>query len=215
MLFLLSKINNIILFFFPKVCKICSDEGFDICPKCLNLLIPANKTIIENIEVFSCFQYNTPISKLLKDAKYNGKSELANIMFKYLMQFYQKEIMKGNVLIPIPNSFYGQVKRKYNIPNLICLLLSKKLNMQVMHLLKKKNSPSQVGLKKLERNQNAENFFFLTNTKNNLLQNKNIILVDDVFTTGATIQAAIKKLDQLQPNKITVFTFAKRDLTQS
>lgn len=205
------KINKIILFFLPKICRICGSEGLEICNSCFDYFTPSSKTQIDGVDVLSCFEYNSKISQLLKDVKYNGKSELCSTMASYLMKFYKKEILSSEFVIPISSSFISQIKRKYNIPNLMCLYLKAKLKIKIFDVLKKYHSKSQVGLKKFERTQNATSFFDLKNITN-CIKGKNVILIDDVFTTGATIYFAIQKIKLLNPNKIIVLTFARRDL---
>ena len=211
---LLKKtINNILQFFVPHKCVICKKEEAKICNSCFDLLIPSTKTIIDEIEVFSCFEYNDEISKILIALKYQGKAEICSIISEFLIKFYKAEIKEGDFLVPIPISFISQIKRKYNIPNLICLHLKSKLNLQILNILKKKKAKSQVGLKKIERLQNAQNFFEVKKFNNNI-KGKTIILIDDVFTTGSTIKSAVLEIKKLNPLKIKVFTFAKKSLPQ-
>ncbi len=203
-------IRKIFSFFFPARCLICKEEGADVCEFCFNQFIPSNKIILDNVEVLPCFEYGLEVGKILKGIKYQGRAETAKIIASFIYRYYKQELQEGDLLVPIPASFLTLVKRRYNVPNLICLYLQKKLKIKTVNLLKKVNNKSQVGLQKEQRWANAENFFTLK--KFNNLQDKTVLLIDDVLTTGATIQAGVNKINELKPKKIIALTFAFKSL---
>ena len=207
-----TKLNKILHFFAPPRCFICKKEEAKICNSCIDLLIPSNVSIIDGVEVFSCFEYSPEIANILIDLKYNGKAEICSMIGDFMIKFYKNEIKEGDFLLPIPINFLTQIKRGYNIPNLICLKLKSHLNIRILNLLQKKLSKSQVGLKKSERLKNAKNFFAIHKKNGDNIKGKTVILIDDVFTTGSTIKSAIYEVKKFNPVKIKVFTFAKKSL---
>ena len=92
---------------------------------------------------------------------------------------------------------------------LIARELSKKLNLKLVKnsLYKTKNVMEQSKLSKEDREKNIQGVYSLKNSK--LLENKKILLVDDIFTTGSTVNECCKVLLSAKPSEITVFTIAK------
>jgi competence protein ComFC len=209
--YLLNKWKaELLQFFLPKVCVICKEEGRDVCLKCLAEFVPASPFFIEEVEAFACFLYSGGVTQILYDLKYNDKSEFAKIVASFILKFYSQELLEG-VLVPIPISSLSLIKRGYSVPHLICFYLQKGLKLKCKTALKKGKAKSQVGLNREERFKNARNFFEL---KDNLLDLKGetLLLIDDLITTGATMQSAIEELKKLNPAKIKVFAFAMREI---
>ena len=196
-------------FFLPKVCVICKKEERDICLECVDKLVPSSPTFIDETPVFSCFRYDENIARILHEVKYNERGEIASVMSKFMLSFYEEELKDG-VLVPIPISFVKRVKRGYNVPHLISFEIKKRLKLKIKTILKKRNSLSQVGLTRKERIVNAKSFFTADKSLN--MQGKTIILIDDLITTGATIKNAINVLKSLNPAQIKVCTFARREI---
>lgn len=104
--------------------------------------------------------------------------------------------------------------RGFNQSNLIAESLSDTLNKNNIKasientiLTKTKKTQSQTKLKKKDRKKNIEGAFKLI--KDNNLKDKDVILVDDVFTTGSTIKEAIKELDNADYGSLVIFTVAR------
>ena len=111
-------------------------------------------------------------------------------------------------IIPVPLHKEKQKLRGYNQSVLLAKGLNKHLKCQILTnvLLRGKNSDSQTHKSRYKRFENMENIFFVTNKS--ILKNKHIILLDDVFTTGATISECIKTLRQLKNVRISVVCLA-------
>jgi ComF family protein len=202
--------NNFIDFFFPNVCVVCGIEGKDLCFKCYSFCTPAKPFFIKSVPIFPCFYYSSSIAKIIKDIKYYQKSENAKIMAKFIVTFFKEELKEGEIFIPIPINFFKRLKRRYNIPHLICLYLENKFNKKNLNVIHKKDWKSQVGLGRFERKKNVTNSFRIKNGIE--ITGKTIILIDDVITTGATIEAAILEISKWKPKQIKVFTFAYKEL---
>ncbi len=114
------------------------------------------------------------------------------------------------VLVPIPLSKKKLAFRGFNQAELIAKELSQKFNWPLNpKLLKKtKSTPSQTGLNFSQRRINVKNTFAVNNSFRNAAP-KNIILVDDIVTTGATLEQAGKILRQAGAEKIWAIILAK------
>ena len=204
-------------FFFPKTCLSCHVEGFDFCPKCVaqtKRLQPFSINIAgQEIEVLSCFEYGQISSQLLKSLKYYEKAENAKLLAEFIYKFYLQQLKEADFLIPIGTHFLKRVKRKYNTPHLICLHLEKKLQAKTLAFALSKKGfwpKSQVGLTREERILNLKNTF---KTPANLnLQGKNVVIIDDVITTGATAENAVLEILKHNPKQVKVATFAAKML---
>lgn len=154
-------------------------------------------------EILSFFDYNDKaVKQLIWSLKYKRKKESAKTLAEVLHEYLLEEIgdlelfedFTDPLLIPIPLSKQRLRERGYNQTELIAVELSKnnvyKLNTKC--LIRIKNTESQTTKNKEERMENLKNAFAVRNK--DLIQNKNIILLDDVVTTGSTLKEAKETL---------------------
>ena len=215
----LDTILNVI---FPVYCVLCGKEGSDLCLECLSDSPPALRESADWI--FPLFDYrHPPIKKSLWFLKYKNKKRLADIFAevmhgKIIEELSELSVMKNfrdPVLIPIPLSSKRYRERGYNQAELICKKLIEieeknafnnfKLEKNV--LIKIKETEHQVNIKdRRDRLKNLSDSFSVKNPE--IIKNKNIILIDDVLTTGATLTEAKKILKSFGAKKVIAFTVA-------
>ena len=199
---------------FPEKCLYCKKYGKIICDNCFEKLNNKNffKKVYRNFYdyIFCSSFYNDLIKIQIHNFKFHDKA----YFYKYFIEISLKnlkivEFMKNFDLITfIPMSPKKQNIRGYNQSELLAKELGKRLGIKVIKTLEKeKNIKTQSTLNELEREKNAQNAF--KKFDNIDLKNKNIILVDDILTTGATVKSASKILKENNCNKILVFTIAK------
>lgn len=205
---------------YPPICGICGKLNNDfLCKKCENMLKSQSKfEIIKNKYNFNfyenhfyIFQYEGIIRKLILDYKFNEKAYL----YKTFVNFLLKDKKFFNILktydtiVPVPISKNRKKQRGYNQ----CLLLSKEISkiLQVENnnncLYKKIDILPQSTLNKEERELNIKGAYEIKNIET--IENKRILLIDDIFTTGSTLNECAKVLKKGNPNKIDCFTIAK------
>lgn len=196
----------------------CGKENKIFCTECLSgVNFP---TIPEEGGTFAASDYNDPAVKkavwMLKYRKTKGLAEhLAQLMHERI--FNRLDIKcpsKGWVMIPIPLSKSRLKERGYNQAEEIARRLSEKISTFVITnvitnvLTKTKETPTQVSVKdRRERLKNVIGSFSVKNSE--LVAGKNIILVDDVSTTGATIREAKKVLRASGAKKIIALVAAR------
>ena len=164
------------------------------------------------------------IKKALWLLKYKGKKRLANVfaeamhgkMLEELSELSFLQNFTDAVLIPIPLSGRRYRERGYNQAELICrelIKLDKENNLKLEKniLVKIKETEHQARIK--DRNQRLKNLtgsFAIKNAEKNIsiIKNRNIILIDDITTTGATLNEARKILKSSGARKIIAFTVA-------
>lgn len=156
--------------------------------------------------------YDDPIMRnLIHCFKYQKFEKLAPILGEITIN-YLKLInleLKNFVITPIPLHFWREKQRGFNQSKLIAEYIAEKSNIHLVDALKraKNNKPQAKSKNTEERNKNVEGIFKIANP--DLIKGKNIILVDDVYTSGATMNEAIKILKQNRCKKIIALVIAK------
>jgi ComF family protein len=174
--------------------------------------------------IFPIYDYrHPPIKKLLWLFKYNHKKRLAKIFAEILYGRIVEELselsimenFREPILIPIPLSRERFRERSYNQTELICEELIRldtsprahQLNLEKNILIKKIDTPHQAQIHdRRHRLKNVVGSFTLKNS--DMINGKNIILIDDITTTGATLSEARKVLKKAGAKKIIAFTVA-------
>ncbi|OGI57134.1 hypothetical protein A3B85_03325 [Candidatus Nomurabacteria bacterium RIFCSPHIGHO2_02_FULL_37_13] len=215
----MSFLSAILDLVFPTYCLSCSKSGTFLCVKCLLDSPPAERESANWI--FPIFDYRyPPIKKAVWFLKYKGKKLLASVFAevvygRILEELSDLSIMENFtdiILIPIPLSSDRYRERGFNQAELICKELTKldnNVNFKLENniLIKIKDTKHQARIEnRSERLKNIIDSFVVKNTEK--IKNKNIILIDDVTTTGATLSEARKILKRAGARKIIAFTVA-------
>ena len=205
---------------FPQVCSICgklNKEG--LCIKCRNILekLAIFQITKENLqeryfqELISIFPYEGMVRQLLLAYKFHEKSYIYVCFVNFILKNEKifEKLQSYDTIIPVPISKKRMKERGYNQSLLIAKNLSKELNisLQVNCLLKTRNIIEQSKLNKEQRKDNIQNVYELKNGE--ILNNKRILLIDDIYTTGSTVNECAKILQQAKPEKIDVLVVAK------
>jgi len=184
------------------------------CPVCRSR-ITDNKKICHfenNFLLGSATDFENPIIRnLIHSLKFKKLSALSNPLSLFLSIYLKKLSLRLDqyIIIPIPLSKQREIKRGFNQSKLIAQKISQEFNIPLFDILKKiKNSKPQAETKNsTERIENIKDCFILKNKE--IIKNKNILLIDDVYTTGSTAREAIRILKIFKVNKIIVLTIAK------
>lgn len=227
------RLLNIILdTFFPIKCVSCNQIGYDLCIKCLSEFPLAERESANWI--FPVYDYRHPsIKKALWLFKYKGRKRLAGIFAeiiydKILEELSELSLMENFsdiILIPIPLSAKRRRERGYNQAELICRKLvkidnlrhgpsilkdtdiKKSFSLEKNILIKSKETEHQARIE--NRALRLKNIIDSFSVKNDYsVKNRNIILIDDITTTGATLTEAKKTLKKAGARKIIAFTVA-------
>ena len=211
---------NIIDMFFPQVCGICGilNEN-SLCKKCELKLEKIAKCEIEEKnkdefnfeELIYLFQYEGIIRKLIIDYKFNEKAYLYKTILNFLLKNKKilKKIKTYDTIMPVPISKKRNKERGYNQSLIISKEISKIIGLSHISnaLIKNKNIVQQSKLNKEDRIKNVQGVYDLKNKQR--LTKRKILLVDDIYTTGSTVNECCKILRKANLEKIGVFTIAK------
>lgn len=192
--------------FFDDSCSICKkdlDREAFICSKCLKKLM--NLSFIKNIgDFYFLFYYETDIRTIITDYKIRNRKDLAKDL-AYIVQRPLRQLLISeniDVVIPVPISINRKKERGFNqIENLLELL-----DIKYKKIYRIKDTKHMYVLKDSKvREKNVADVF--RNYKD--LSGKNILLVDDIVTTGSTINSIVKEIKKDSKNtNIKIFSIA-------
>lgn len=211
-------LNNILELIYPNVCGICGKICKEsLCKRCaikikkyeINL-VNKNKKMYFN-ESMHIFKYNEMIRQRLIEYKFQDKSYMYKTFAKIILK--NKKVCgfleKYDIIIPVPIHKKRRLKRGYNQTELIAKEICKNISLELKTdvLIKQKNIKAQSELNKNERKQNIKNAFEIKNI--NEIIDKKILLFDDIYTTGSTVNECSKILKKAGAKQIGVVTIAK------
>ncbi len=218
MLEAIFKIKEFILdTIFPKYCVGCGLEGIWLCQKCKSKIIhiksptcPYCKRLTKigqvcprcrkksnlNGVIIAAYYEDGPLKEAIHTFKYDGVFDLKKDLGEILVESLKKRNIKTNfVVISVPLHKYRLAQRGYNQAELLASLLAKSFNYKIIKnkLKRNKNKAPQITLSKKDRIENVKGIFGWIGD-NKEIKNKKIILVDDVFTTGSTLEECARVL---------------------
>ncbi len=202
------------------MCGICGklNRNF-LCQKCNNTLKNQAKFNVENFqkkekyfkELLYIFKYEGIIRKTILKYKFQEGSYLYKTFVKFILknQKFFEFIKSYDTIVPVPISKKRYKERGYNQSYLIAKEISKKTKLELQNrcIIKRKDVIEQSKLNKEEREKNIKGVYEIIDKEN--LQNKRIILVDDIYTTGNTVNECCRILQKAQPKSISVIVIAK------
>lgn len=192
-------------------CFICSHPfAYETDPKAICGACVATKPKYDR--AIALLKYDHHSKKIIHKFKYQDQLHILNYLTNLMLNMGKELIEQSDIIIPVPMHKYKLLKRGYNQAALLAMNLAKitKLKYLPQALTKLENSTPQAGLKKEERAKNIKHSFELNEKFTADLKGKNILLIDDVITTGATISECTKILKKAKPSKVYVLAVAKR-----
>lgn len=160
---------------------------------------------------FSPCSYEGVLKELIHLFKYKNKDYLGATLSKLMINFikeYNLPIESVDSIVPIPLSGRKLREREFNQALILCQYLSRSFNKDVLGdaLLRHRDTKTQAELKDSERLINVKGAFSLK--RRYAIKGKNVLLIDDVLTTGATSSEAALTLKQAGANTVYVLTLA-------
>ncbi len=217
---ILEKIINLI---YPQVCSICGKLNTkSLCNKCKNKLEKEfeykTDDYSENseknfIEHHYFFKYKDLIRNQLLSYKFQEKPYIYKTISSFLenKQKNFENLKKYDIIIIVPISRKRQKQRGYNQSGLIAKEIAKIISLKIEKniLYKIKNTAPQSSLNKQQREENVKQVYKAKNIEK--IKNKKILIFDDIYTTGNTVNECAKTLIEagIDRNNIGILTIAK------
>ena len=202
-----------------RICNVCREKLKPITgPRCFRCSKPLKREEQEYCkdcrktrlfdQGIGIFPYGSVLQESLFKLKYGKRQEYGSF-YGQIAAVYSREIIRNwgvEIIIPIPLHRKRMEKRGYNQAELIAEALGKTLCIPVdSRLMKRKvNTRPQKELDYRERKQNMKNAFFLKGEN----RYRRILLVDDIYTTGSTIEAAAELLKRNGAENVFFLTIA-------
>ncbi len=198
---LVGFLGNLI---FPIVCLGCGKEGRDICAVCFRKMTLAKETLPRILSLYN--YHDRVVSKAIKQLKYRGNKRIATLFAPPLYDLLLEELSdyfifsgkKHVMVIPVPMSTRRKLSRGGNHTEIIARELQQydKENVLIVRddiLYRTRHVPQQATQKTRElRIKNIEGSFAVQNQS--VIRGKKVILLDDVATTGTTLEEAERVL---------------------
>ena len=155
--------------------------------------------------------HDEAVRNLVHGLKYRDRVDLAPMMAGWMLRASDGAVEACDAIIPVPLHRSRMLSRKFNQAAELARHLGRVSGKPLLPatLLRVKRTEQQVGLGARAREENVRGAFAIARGRENDVFGKRIVLVDDVYTTGATVAAATRVLRKAGASDITVLTFAR------
>lgn len=216
---ILCFINHVINLIYPNVCGICDKIYHEnLCPKCNIELNNISKVKIDryNDKNFQKHLYIFKYEGIIKDRLIKFKFNEKIYIYKAIVNFMLKNkkvcgfLKSYDIIIPVPIHQKRKLERGYNQSALLAQEIANNFtNIKCIKdvLLKRINNKPQSTKNSYERKTNVIGAYYLKNEEK--IKNKKVLLLDDIYTTGSTVNECCKILIQADVKCIDILTVAK------
>ena len=222
----------------PQLCPSCREpvDGAGLCPACwskLSFIAPpycqrlgipfafdsgAGLLSMEAIadppaynRARAAVRYDDVARKLVHALKYGDRLDLAPTMGRWMARAGGELLADADALVPVPLHWRRQWARRFNQAALLAQIIARTNGRVVAHgaLKRVKATPQQVGLDKSERAHNVQGAFRVPAAGRAEVAGRKLLLIDDVLTSGATIDACTRALLRAGATSVDVLVFAR------
>lgn len=211
-----------------ELCEACKNDLKIVTTACFQCGIPLQQTSSKQLcgeclkkspsyeQVISVYHYQQPLIWLIQQMKFHKKTRIAHLLAQ-LMSRYIKQCIAGNlisipdVIIPVPLHHKRQHQRHFNQAEELSKVISKALQKPIdtQYIERHLSSQQQSGLDAKQRKKNVKGIFKITNRKNK--QYQHAVIIDDVMSTGSTVNEVAKILKKSGIKKVDVWVLARAD----
>lgn len=215
--------------FFPKVCACCKEQllqnELTLCLKCrfelplTNFVDEVGNTVekafygrLPTVFSTSLFFYKTKgvSQQLIHQLKYKGQQEIGAFLGNWMGEELKNcnRFPKIDVIVPVPLHYKRFKKRGYNQLTKFGIKLAEIIKVPYIDdgLIRKSVTETQTLKKRFDRWKNVQELFYVNNSS--FFDNKHVLLIDDVITTGATLEACATEILKSNNVKISIVTMA-------
>lgn len=222
-------VEGVLDWVFPPRCAGCGRPGGSWCPACATAAVPITPPVcslcgipwndgercwrchdepLQLDGVRSCYIYRGPIRRALHQVKFYGRYRIAQALAPLMVQGWRRFAMEADLLVPVPSPRARQRHRGYNQAAMLARALADHLSLPLCAdaLHRARATPSQVGLSHRDRRENMRGAFLSNPLR---AQGQRVVVVDDVCTSGATLEACAAALYQAGAKSVWGFTLAR------
>ncbi len=223
----------------PPLCPACREplsESSGLCASCWSKLSPIERPYCERLGIpfvydpgpgilsmqaiadppayrksRAAVRFDDVARALVHALKYGDRLDLAPIMGAWMSRAGSELLAETDVIVPVPLHWHRLWARRFNQSGLLAKTIGEKAGIAVLHgaLKRTKPTPQQVGLSKPERALNVQGAFRVDPTGKAQILRQRVLLVDDVFTSGATVDTCCRALLRAGALHVDVLVFAR------
>lgn len=182
------------------------------CLRCLSQIGYLSISFHKNkFPIYALGRYDG-IIRFIVTEKYRKQSFCYYGITEKIIDLYNLYTISFDIIVPLPKKFFNFIYQKQNQSYIIANIISRYFKKDIFNSLFYTTTitKSQSGKTTEARSQLSKNTFFVPHSCISQLTNKTILIVDDVYTTGSTIDAVITILTSCQVKKIIIFVIAKK-----
>jgi ComF family protein len=227
------KLSPLVDVLYPPRCAACQQSGFVLCPTCIAkmtlLSLPVcpycgspqaqdgichfcrSKPPRISAQRAACL-YQEPLRGCIRALKYNGNTRLAEPLGLLLAQAYRHYGITADALLPVPLHSERLKARGYNHAALLAQVCARHLHIPYVEdlLVRQRDTRPQVGLSQSERQQNVQDAFLCSSPySRGQLRGRTLVVIDDVCTSGATLEACAAPLFAAGAQVVVGLTLAR------
>lgn len=229
---------RVIDFLLPPHCPVCRNsvaDGGGVCSSCWSAMdfiseplcqvygTPFSFDVGENIvsaqaiadpppfeAARSAVKYGPIAKALVHNLKYRDRFEAVEPMVTAMRRVGARLLARSQLIVPVPLHRLRLLSRRYNQAALLAAGLSRRSGIPDDPFVLQRRRPTrqQVGLSAIERDANVRGAFLITAQQRAKIAGRRVLLVDDVYTSGATVKAASRALLRGGADAVDVLTFA-------
>ena len=212
----MNILKDILDIFYPRTCGFCGQKINEryTCRKCLNIIeyyqekVVISTTIADKHydKIFSALNYRGFFKDKMLSYKFHNEKYLGVCFAEILVKLIGEYDLNADIIIDVPISKSRLRERGYNQSEVIATKVADftRIKYQKNILVKTKNNLRQSELTLYERKENVKNVYSIKNIEN--IKNKKILLIDDIFTTGATLKECARLLKQNGAQEVIALT---------
>ncbi len=214
-MFFENCITSFLNLIYKQNCLICNCAKVDnfLCKTCLkdvhNLSSFAHR-VYKNIPIYSAYIYSGSIKKLIQLLKFSHKKQASKVLSQLLFDYFKKLDLNKDFIIIYPNTYFiKSFSRGYNYMYLLALEFSKLTGFKVEKNLIKKIKYTKPQYLAKNRHKNIEGSFKINKKTAQKYKDKNILIIDDITTSGATLEEIINCCLDNNLNSLICLTISK------
>jgi competence protein ComFC len=226
--FFRAVFSGLLDFIYPPICPLCNgsiDHDGPLCSECLTSLFRDVQFISHNSKsdfkylkgkigfdnVLFCWAFTPEIETLIHMVKYQRGRKLGKTLGRIMGEQIREHVpdFSRRVFVPVPLHPVRRRERGYNQSEVLCRGVAEivPITINARVLIRKKHTQTQTLLSAGARQENVRDAFLIRDGKS--IENRRVVLVDDVVTTGATMQQCAKMLTQAGAASVTGLALAR------
>lgn len=181
----------------------------DLGPGILSAAAIANPPAFDRAR--SAVAYEGPVPDLVQALKYADRTDLAPMLGAWMARAAHELVSGADLLLPVPLHWTRLAGRRFNQAALLARAVGRITGLPVRTelIVRARRTPPQVGLGRDDRADNMRGAFAVPDRRKGEIAGRRLILVDDVLTTGATLEAAARTLKKAGAAAVDVLTLAR------